>query len=96
MCSNSADGSVTTHFETTPMMSTYLIAFIVSDFEYKKNNGKEFVHRVFSTPKDVCQTPYALAEGEAILNAIANYVKVPFSLPKMDQFAIPDFKAGGT
>lgn len=74
-------------------MSSYLVAFIVSDFVYKKND-KDFVHRVFAAPKDVNRTSYGLREGEALLNAISNYVGVPFTLPKMDQAAIPQFSAG--
>lgn len=78
-------------------MSTYLIAFVVSDFDYKKDE-KEIVYRVFSAPKDVNQTAYALEEGEAILNAIEKYVEVPFTMPKMDQVAIygvPNFNSSG-
>lgn len=92
---NSSDGTLTTHFDTTPKMSSYLIAFIVSDFDFKKGD-KQLVHRVFSAPYLVNQTAYALAEGEVILDAIAKYVNVPYTMPKMDQAAIPQFRAGGT
>lgn len=95
----SDDGSVMTEFQKTPLMSTYLIAFMVSDFEYKENkmsfDGTTFRHRVFAKPTEVKNTGYALDEGEHILNAIANYVQIYFSLPKMDQAAIPEFRAGG-
>lgn len=37
-----------------------------------------------------------LKDGERVLGAIENYLKVKFSLPKMDQVAVPDFAAGGT
>lgn len=97
----SAGDTITTEFETTPLMSTYLIAFIVSDFkntETISNVGNEvtpFRHRVFAKPQEVNNTEYALAEGERILNAIADYVQTEFSIPKMDQAAIPQFSAGG-
>lgn len=32
-----ADGWVADHFMTTPNMSTYLLAFIICDFEYTQN-----------------------------------------------------------
>lgn len=87
---------MTTHFDTTPLTSTYLIAFIVSDFEFVDNSATSKIrHRVFANPKDYQQGRFAVDEGEKILNAIAGYLHVPFSLPKMDQFAIPDFNAGG-
>lgn len=89
----SSDGSVTTHFETTPLMSTYLVAFVVADFKATQAK-KEITYRVISAPKDVNRTGYALKEGEALINAIAGYVGVPFSLPKLDQAAIPKFPGG--
>lgn len=96
------DGLKTTFVETGKM-STYLIAFMVSDFKYtesKITDDNPTAQRVFAQPGYVNQTNYALSEGVAILNAIAKYVNVPFQpkqrvTPKMDQAAIPQFKAGG-
>lgn len=45
----SSDGSITTEFEETPLMSTYLVAFIVSDFG----------HLSSSQPRDVPQRTFA-------------------------------------
>lgn len=93
---HSPDRTVTTHFDTTPLTSTYLIAFIVSDFKFVDNpRTSKIRHRVFANPKDYREGQFAVVEGEKILDAIAGYLHVPFSLPKMDQFAIPDFNAGG-
>lgn len=75
-------------------MSTYLIAFVVSNFDHK-DGGKEILHRVFAAPNEMNKTSYALAEGEVILNLISNYVQVPYTWPKMDQAAIPTFRLGG-
>lgn len=93
---HSPDNTVTTSFATTPLTSTYLIAFIVSDFKFVENSATSGLrHRVYANPIDYKTGEFAVAEGERILNAIANYLQVPFSLPKMDQVAIPDFSAGG-
>lgn len=95
---STGDGRVTTDFETTPLVSTYLIAFIVSDFGYVEFNATDdnpTKQRVYANKDYVNQAEYALAEGVSILNAIAKYVQVPFSLEKMDQAAIPQFRAGG-
>lgn len=94
----SSNNKIQTDFETTPLMSTYLIAFIVSDFGYNERNASDTnpTHqRVFTSKNKLSQTAYALEEGVNILNAIAKYVSVPFTLSKMDQAAIPDFRAGG-
>lgn len=99
-----SEGTLKTTFAETGKMSTYLIAFIVSDFKYteaKKSDDNPVAQRVFAQPDYVNQTEYALAEGVAILNALAKYVNVPYlpkenvDTPKMDQAAIPQFKAGG-
>lgn len=70
----------------------------MSDFGYVEKNisNDNPVHqRVYTGKNKLSQTAYALSEGVNILNAIAKYVSVPFTLPKMDQAAIPDFAAGG-
>lgn len=89
---------MTTHFDATPLTSSYLIAFIVSDFKFVDNlPTSKLRHRVYANPKIYETGQYAVAEGEKVLDAIASYLRVPFSLPKMDQVAIPDpdFSAGG-
>lgn len=91
-------GRVMTDFDPTPMMSTYLVAWIVSDYEYREyngSNGYETVSRVFASKDDANQTSYALLEGMKMLSALENYFKIPFSLPSLDQAVIPEFRVGG-
>lgn len=79
-------------------MSTYLVAFIVSDYEYREFNGTheyETTSRVFASKDDTNQTSYALLEGMKMLNALENYFQIPFSLPALDQAVIPEFRVGG-
>lgn len=95
----SPDGTVTTEFLQTPPTSPYLIAFVVSDFRFstnvnETNDGQVFPIRVWSKSSHVNETYLALEAGEKILQAISNYVDMPYSLPKMDQIAIPDFAPG--
>lgn len=72
------------------------MAFIVSDFLFKETTAKDgFKHRVFAKPTQIESAVFATDEGEKILRSIADYLQVNFSLPKMDQAAIPDFNAGG-
>lgn len=93
-CSPLIENRVWTYFETTPLMSTYLLAFVVSDFEYRSNADQSF--RVWARPNAVDTTDYAVSVGEEILNNLNNFTGVYYNetFPKMDQFAIPDFSAG--
>lgn len=93
----SSDGTVTTLFATSPPMSTYLIAFAVTDFRYRANAENSTIPmRVYATPDHYDKTKYALDQGEKALNALANYLEVPYHLPKMDMVFISKFPAGET
>lgn len=77
------------------MTSTYLIAFIISDFEYISNTANSTTpHRAYSRPNALELNHVILDAGEKILDAIAKYVGVAYALPKMYQVAVPDFAAG--
>lgn len=82
----SSDGTATTRFETTPVMSTYLIAFAVTDFRYRANDANSTLPmRVFATPSNYAKTEFPLVEGEKAIKALENYLQVPYVLAKMDQ-----------
>lgn len=87
---------VTTVFEETPPVQSYLIAFLVSDFEYEEDNATPTPHRVFAKPSSIRSGHGKLSIGvsRSILHELETYTGVDFSLPKMDQAAIPDFAAG--
>lgn len=94
------EGRIMTDFDPTPLMSTYLVAFIVSDYEYREFNGTNEpyspISRVFVSKDDADQTSYALVEGMQMLHALEDYLKIPFSLPALDQAVVPEFRVGGT
>lgn len=79
-------------FETSVKMSTYLVAFIVSDFEYVES-GKQ---RVYSRPDSIKNgdANFALDVAITILDELEEYTGVPYSLEKMYQASIPQFSAG--
>lgn len=85
-----------TDFGTSPLMSTYLVAFIVSDYEYREFNGSNDspIHRVFASAEDADQTSYALSESTQMLHELEEYLNIPFSLPTLDQAVIPEFRVG--
>lgn len=86
---------MTTRFATTPLLSTYLIAFAITDFRFKENAANsELRMRVFATPENYARLSYPLVEGEKVMKALTNYLKVPFPLPKLDQFFLTNFGGG--
>ncbi len=101
--SNTIETSVTEHksgykivkFAPTPKMSTYLLAFIVGDFEYtqKKTKDKTLV-RVFTTPGKKDQAKFALDVTTKCLEFYNKYFGIDYPLPVLDLIAIPDFAAG--
>lgn len=90
-------GFVTTDFETTEFVQTYLVAFMVSDFTFVEDNsvpGKP--HRVYANPQyiEAGYAELAINASRKLLDGFAEYLGVPYTLNKMDQAAIPDFAAG--
>ncbi|KAM3926243.1 aminopeptidase N-like [Leptodactylus fuscus] len=81
-----------TKFATTPKMSTYLVAFIVSQFSAIGDERIKIWGR--KTAIDGKQGDYALNVTGKILDFFESYYGVRYPLPKSDQVAIPDFSAG--
>jgi len=83
-------------YQDSPIMSTYLLAFIISRFTYVQSetrpNGVQF--RIWCRKSVVDQTALAADLGPKILEFFEKHYNVKFPLPKMDMVAIPDFSAG--
>jgi len=87
-------GKHTLKFATTPKMSTYLVAFLVGDFECSKGEQDGVAIRVCSTPDKVALTPYGVDVARYVLHYYNNYFGIPYPLKKLDLIALPDFEAG--
>jgi puromycin-sensitive aminopeptidase len=87
-------------FAPTPLMSTYLLAFIIGEFEYiegftksiKKNHGGTRV-RVFTTKGKSHQAKFALEVAIKSIEFYNEYFDIPYPLPTLDLIAIPDFES---
>lgn len=87
---------VTTIFEPTPRMSTYLLAFIVGELhchEAKTRDGVA-VRSWASVAQPTDSLIYPTAQAVRLLEFFADYFDNPFPLPKLDQVALPDFESG--
>ena len=91
---DAGEGKHTLVFETSPKMSTYLVAFLVGDFECTKGKADGVPIRVCSTPDKIKLTPFALKAAEHILSYYDSYFGIKFPMKKLDLIAIPDFEAG--
>ncbi|XP_017767299.1 PREDICTED: aminopeptidase N-like [Eufriesea mexicana] len=80
-----------TKFETSPKMSSYLVAFVVSDYDNTQSNDSFF--KVWTKPHALNQTYYALEKGEQILKELDKYTEIEFQnyIDKMDQVSLKDF-----
>ncbi|MDR3642986.1 MAG: M1 family metallopeptidase [Candidatus Doudnabacteria bacterium] len=88
-------GYKTVKFAPTPRMSTYLLAFIVGDFEFIERKTKDGVLvRVFVTPGKKHQAKFALDTAIRCLEFYNQYFDIPYPLPVLDLIAIPDFSHG--
>uniref|UniRef100_A0A7N8XSX0 Aminopeptidase n=1 Tax=Mastacembelus armatus TaxID=205130 RepID=A0A7N8XSX0_9TELE len=86
-----------TTFEPTERMSTYLLAFIVSDFvSIQSNQNNNLLIRIWARKKaiDDRQGEYALNVTGPILQFYERYYNAAYPLSKSDQVALPDFNAG--
>ena len=90
------DGTKTaTTFETTPRMSTYLLAFVYGELAYKEAKSKRGVAiRIYATPDNIDHTDFALDIAVKTLDFYESYFDIPYPLAKCDFIALPDFAAG--
>ena len=91
------DGRTRVHFAPSPVMSTYLLAFAVGEFdsiEGKTADGMPV--RVYATPGRADLGRFAMETAIRGLQFFGDYYGIPYrkALPKLDLLAIPDFEYG--
>ena len=86
------DGLLVDHFQESVKMSTYLVAFVVSDYTSLNATTKRGIKVKVWAPKDqIDQAKFAIHATPLILDYYEKFFKVNFPLPKQDLIAIPDF-----
>nr|AWT23001.1 aminopeptidase N8 [Hyphantria cunea] len=92
------NGYVREIFYPTPRMPTYLVAFLVSEFEagQYRNGTQEF--GIYSRPEAKNQSLYAFDFGIKVVEELGRYFGIDYYSTdynlKLDHVAIPDFRAG--
>ncbi|KAL1129384.1 hypothetical protein AAG570_013911 [Ranatra chinensis] len=82
-------------FAPTPVMSTYLVAVVVGDFDYVEDVSSDGVVVRVYTPVGVKQQGcFALQVATKVLPYYKEYFQIAYPLPKIDLVAIADFSAG--
>ena len=88
--------SLTTTFEKTPRMSSYLLAFVIGELHKKSALTKSGVEvNVWATPAQNENTlDFALDIATRSIDFYDEYFGVKYPLPKSDHVALPDFSSG--
>ncbi|HEU0266296.1 MAG TPA: M1 family metallopeptidase, partial [Candidatus Saccharimonadaceae bacterium] len=94
--SETRNSKLETRFETTPKMSSYLLAFVAGELQSKStktNRGVEVnVWATVAQPSDSLDFPLEIAKKS--IEYFEEYFGVSYPLPKADHVACPDFSAG--
>jgi len=90
------EGKLVTSFQTTPRMSTYLLAWVVGELHKKSaktNNDVEV--NVWATPAQSADSlDFALEIAVASIEFYEQYFDTKYPLAKSDHVALPDFSSG--
>lgn len=96
----SGEGLQKVSFERTPIMSTYLLAWAVGDFEYieafteRRYNGKQIPVRVYTTRGLKEQGRWALEHAPKTIDLFSESFGLDYPLPKSDLLAVHEFTHG--
>jgi aminopeptidase N len=85
-----------TTFETTPKMSTYLLAWVAGELHRKTTKTSSGIEvSVWATPaQSAASLDFGLDIAKRAIEFYEQYFGVPYPLPKSDHVAVPDFTNG--
>ena len=90
------NGLLVTSFDTTPRMSTYLLAWVTGELHSKTARTKDGVEvNIWATPAQPAESlDFALDIAVRSIEFYNDYFGVAYPLPKSDHVALPDFSSG--
>lgn len=83
-----------TKFETTPLMSSYLLAYANGPFEYLESSakmplsGRTIPLRIYATKDLIHQAQFALDVKAKVLPMYEQVFQVEYPLPKLDSLVV--------
>lgn len=93
-----SNGLKTVTFQTSPVMSTYLVAWAMGDFEYIESqtdlaylHGKPLPVRIYTTKGYAKDAQFALELAPKIVDLFSTIFEVQYPLPKLDLLAVHSF-----
>ncbi|KAF9964033.1 hypothetical protein BGZ70_007013 [Mortierella alpina] len=87
-------------FLKTPIMATYLLAWMIGDFDYIEAytsgafDGERVLCRVYAPVGLADQGHFSLDLAVKCVEYFSRLFNIPFPLPKLDLVAVPDFAPG--
>lgn len=90
------DSKLVTSFNTTPRMSTYLLAWVTGELHSKSATTKDGVEvNIWATPAQPASSlDFALDIAVRSIEFYNDYFGIAYPLPKSDHIALPDFSSG--
>jgi aminopeptidase 2 len=94
------DGWVAYTFQTTPKVSTYLVAWANGDFRHLESSytsplsGRKVPLRIYTTPEHIHQAGLGLDVKCKVLPVYEKIFDIEYPLPKLDTLVASDFDAG--
>jgi len=90
------DGWIADYYEMTPPMSSYLLAFVVSDFTclVNRTQTRQIEVLVCARPNAIGQAEYASSIAASIQDFLETFYNVDYPMPRQVHVALPDFSAG--
>ena len=87
-------GFKTTQFDTTPVMSTYLLALALAPLQSKQIQVGETIVSVWALPDQLPLADFGLKVAVDVLLRLNDYFALPYPYPKLDMVAAPNFAMG--
>ena len=90
--SRNSNGLLTTEFNESMKMSSYILAIVVSDFKCINGSVDGIQVSTCAQPEYVYYLDYQLEKAKDIIHYFNEYFQIKFPLPKIDHISIPYFQ----